>query len=343
MLRGDLDDLDSLRAAPPTPTPSSTSPTSTTGPTPRTPTGPSATRSRPSATRWPGRPAVRRRHRPGRPGRRAGPAPRTTRARHGRSPAAAARTCARVRRPRRAGHQRAVRPDRARRRRPGLRRLLAPAARRHGVSGYIGDGDALVGGAPLRRRPADPPRPREPPRARLHAVAEEGVPTREIAEAIGARSACPSGRSPPRTPRRTSACSAGSSPWTCRPPAPYPRAARLDTERPDPGRGHPRRRLHGDGLRPRECSGSPGRPISLTWAAGPSLEVDVAGLRPGRGLPAVPSSAPTARRRGSAASAGGDELPEPLVEERVERRDDHRRAEAEPERRTRGRRSGTAR
>lgn len=70
----------------------------------------------------------------------------------------------------------------------GFISVIADAARRHGVSGYPGDGTNRW--AAVHR--SDAARlvtlglAKAPAGARLHAVAEEGVTTREIAEAIGA-------------------------------------------------------------------------------------------------------------------------------------------------------------
>ena len=70
---------------------------------------------------------------------------------------------------------------------PGFLAVLTAAARKHGVSGYIGDGDAAWSAV---HRPAAAQLVRlglesAPAGSRLHAVAEEAVTTREIAEAIG--------------------------------------------------------------------------------------------------------------------------------------------------------------
>ena len=66
--------------------------------------------------------------------------------------------------------------------------MLIGIAREQGVSAYVGDGDQpLARGAPARRRArCSGSRSRARPAGSvLHAVGEEGVPTREIAEAIG--------------------------------------------------------------------------------------------------------------------------------------------------------------
>lgn len=64
---------------------------------------------------------------------------------------------------------------------------VAAAARRHGVSGYVGDGSAAWAAA----HRSDAARlvrlglEKAPAGSRLHAVAEEAVSTRDIAEAVG--------------------------------------------------------------------------------------------------------------------------------------------------------------
>jgi nucleoside-diphosphate-sugar epimerase len=70
---------------------------------------------------------------------------------------------------------------------PGFLASITAAARRHGVSAYLGDGDAAWSAV---HRPAAARLVRlavegAPAGSRLHAVAEEAVTTREIAEAIG--------------------------------------------------------------------------------------------------------------------------------------------------------------
>jgi nucleoside-diphosphate-sugar epimerase len=70
---------------------------------------------------------------------------------------------------------------------PGFLASITAAARRHGVSAYLGDGDAAWSAV---HRPAAARLVRlavegAPAGSRLHAVAEETVTTREIAEAIG--------------------------------------------------------------------------------------------------------------------------------------------------------------
>ena len=129
----------------------------------------------------------------------------------------------------------------------------------HGFIAYLGRAPAagrrrlrrrrvngLVGGAPLRRRPAGAARPRAGARRRPPARRRRGGrPTREIAEAIGRgarRARRP--RSPRRTPSGTSAGSARSSRWTCPRRAPHPGAPRLEADGADPARGHRGRRLH---------------------------------------------------------------------------------------------------
>jgi nucleoside-diphosphate-sugar epimerase len=70
----------------------------------------------------------------------------------------------------------------------GFIAVIAAAARRHGVSAYVGDGSSAW--AAVHR--SDAARlvrlglEAAPAGTRLHVVAEEGVPTRQIAEAIGA-------------------------------------------------------------------------------------------------------------------------------------------------------------
>ena len=133
---------------------------------------------------------------------------------------------ARVRRPRRARREPALLADRARRRATtGSSPLIAAVAREKGVSGYPGDGTnrwaavhrsdaARLVALGLEKAPAG---------ARLHAVAEEGVPTREIAEAIGRAFDLPVASIDPddvagplRLDRRASSA------WTSRRPAPRP-------------------------------------------------------------------------------------------------------------------------
>jgi nucleoside-diphosphate-sugar epimerase len=69
----------------------------------------------------------------------------------------------------------------------GFIALITAAARRHGVSAYVGDGSTrwsavhVADAARLVRLGLE----RAPAGARLHAVAEEGIPSREIAQAIG--------------------------------------------------------------------------------------------------------------------------------------------------------------
>jgi nucleoside-diphosphate-sugar epimerase len=69
----------------------------------------------------------------------------------------------------------------------GFVAYLAAAARRHGVSGYVGDGSTAWSAvhrsdaARLVRLGLE----QAPAGSVLHAVAEEGIPTREIAEALG--------------------------------------------------------------------------------------------------------------------------------------------------------------
>ncbi len=70
----------------------------------------------------------------------------------------------------------------------GFMAVLVGIARDKGVSGYVDDGsEPLAGRAPPRRGAARAARrcSRAPAGSVVHAVAEEGVPTRVIAEAIG--------------------------------------------------------------------------------------------------------------------------------------------------------------
>ncbi|HEY4459109.1 MAG TPA: SDR family oxidoreductase [Pseudonocardiaceae bacterium] len=77
----------------------------------------------------------------------------------------------------------------------GFIAFIARAARANGLSGYVGDGSAawaavhVTDAARMIRLSLD----KAPAGAILHAVAEEGVPTREIAEAIGANLDLPVG------------------------------------------------------------------------------------------------------------------------------------------------------
>ena len=191
--RGDLDDLDSIRAG-------------AAGRRRRHPSGqqarlrrtrpsrtrPSAPPCRPSATRWPaaGRPFLLA---SGVAGLSRGPArpPRTTRRRSTARTrrAAAARTS-------RSSSSTVASTRVSLRFAPtvhgvgdhGFIAAIAGVAREKGVSGYPGDGtNRWAAVHRLRRRAAGRARPRRrrPRGARLHAVAEEGIPTREIAEAIG--------------------------------------------------------------------------------------------------------------------------------------------------------------
>jgi nucleoside-diphosphate-sugar epimerase len=96
----------------------------------------------------------------------------------------------------------------------GFIAAIADIARAHGVSGYPGDGTnrwaavhvsdaARLVALGLAKAPAG---------SRLHAVAETGIPSREIAEAIGRALDLPAPPSTWTTSRTTSAGSAGSSP-----------------------------------------------------------------------------------------------------------------------------------
>ncbi|MGW4523753.1 SDR family oxidoreductase [Amycolatopsis sp. NPDC004378] len=76
---------------------------------------------------------------------------------------------------------------------PGFLAAVTAAARRHGVSAYVGDGSAAWSAV---HRPAAARLVRlgleaAPAGSRLHAVAEETVTTREIAEAVGQALALP--------------------------------------------------------------------------------------------------------------------------------------------------------
>jgi nucleoside-diphosphate-sugar epimerase len=77
----------------------------------------------------------------------------------------------------------------------GFIAFIAAAARKHGLSGYVGDGSAswaavhVSDAARMMRLSLD----KAPAGTILHAIAEEGVPTREIAEAIGANLDLPVG------------------------------------------------------------------------------------------------------------------------------------------------------
>ena len=102
----------------------------------------------------------------------------------------------------------------------------------------------LAGRAPPRRRPAVPPRASSsaPAGSSLHGVAEEGVPFRDIAEAIGRGLGVPVGVGRRRATRRAlrlarRGSSALDSPASS---ALHPRAARLAADRPRPDR-RPRR------------------------------------------------------------------------------------------------------
>ncbi|MER7558007.1 SDR family oxidoreductase [Nocardioides sp. NPDC126508] len=72
---------------------------------------------------------------------------------------------------------------------PGFVAYLAQVARKQGVSGYIGDGSSRWASADRSdvARAVRLALEKAPAGFRVHAVAEEGVPTREIAEALGAR------------------------------------------------------------------------------------------------------------------------------------------------------------
>ena len=99
---------------------------------------------------------------------------------------------------------------------------LITLARTKGVSGYIGDGTNrwpavhVQDAARLFRLAVE----QAPAGAVVHAVGDEGVPVREIAEAIGRHLNLPARPCPPRS---TTACSCTCSVPTCRLPAPSPR------------------------------------------------------------------------------------------------------------------------
>jgi nucleoside-diphosphate-sugar epimerase len=71
----------------------------------------------------------------------------------------------------------------------GFVAILTAAARRNGVAGYIGDGSATWSAVHVRdaARLVRLGLEQAPAGTRLHVVAEEAVPTRDIAEAIGRR------------------------------------------------------------------------------------------------------------------------------------------------------------
>ena len=161
----------------------------------------------------------------------------------------------RVRRPWRPHGQPAVRADRPRHGGPRLHRGHRPIARAKGVSGYPGEGRNRW--AAVHR--SDAARlvvlglDRAPAGSRLHAVAEEGIPTREIAEAIGRRCELPVGpvdpadvSGPLRLDRRV--LRHGPDGDQCA----DPRAAGLDAHRThvDRGPGGGRIRAGGSGLGP---------------------------------------------------------------------------------------------
>jgi nucleoside-diphosphate-sugar epimerase len=76
---------------------------------------------------------------------------------------------------------------------PGFLAAITAAAHRHGVSGYVGDGTAAWSAVhrPAAARLVRLGLEHAPAGSRLHAVAEEAVSTREIAEAVGRASGLP--------------------------------------------------------------------------------------------------------------------------------------------------------
>ena len=104
----------------------------------------------------------------------------------------------------------------------GFMATLVGIARDKGVSGYIGDGSNRwpavhrLDAAHLFRLALE----KAPAGSTLHAVADEGVPIRDIAEVIGRHLDLPGGRpSPPRTRPSTSPGWPASSAPTARPRA----------------------------------------------------------------------------------------------------------------------------
>ena len=150
------------------------------------------------ASRGPDHRRCARRHRPPLPARLGRRRPHPGQARHrGRCvpvprPGLAARRQreprARVRRPRRAHREPALRADRARNWRPRVHRdrsPRSPARRASPVTRATGPTGGPPCTAPTPRASSRLGLAKAPAGARLHAVAEEGIPTRDIAEAIG--------------------------------------------------------------------------------------------------------------------------------------------------------------
>ena len=104
----------------------------------------------------------------------------------------------------------------------GFVATLVGIARQRGVAGYVGDGTNRwpavhrSDAARLARLAVEA----APAGSVLHAVGDEGVPFREIAEAMGRHLGIPTASVPPPTPSSTSATWATSSPWTAPPPPP---------------------------------------------------------------------------------------------------------------------------
>ena len=99
----------------------------------------------------------------------------------------------------------------------GLVTYSISVAREKGVSAYVGDGlnrwpaVHVLDAAPVYRLALE----KATPRARYHAVAEEGVTAREIAEAIGRGLKVPVVSLSPKRPPVTSAGSGSSPGWIC--------------------------------------------------------------------------------------------------------------------------------
>ena len=129
----------------------------------------------------------------------------------------------------------------------GFIALITAAARRHGVSAYVGDGSAAWSAvhrsdaARLVRLGLE----QAPAGSRLHAVAEEGIPTRDIAAAIGEALGVPVAPVAPEDALEHFGFIGGFfAHGPVRHEHPHPRAPRLDADRADPARGHQGRGLH---------------------------------------------------------------------------------------------------